>query len=144
MSSKSKRGTYIWQIDHYGDISAYVNSFIVSQESYAKSIGQELGKEGMRQYYLHLDDAELAKRHPDIIRKAPPIEPVRPLHTDDNFFELFKLFEIDVKLFNIYHQCVEDLISAFFDMLLIDDQNLLSSIDPINGIQFTININKLK
>jgi hypothetical protein len=134
MSSKSKRGTYIWQIDHYGDISAYVNSFIVSQESYARSIGQELGKEGMRQYYLHLDDAELAKRHPDIIRKAPPIEPVRPLHTDDNFFELFKLFEIDVKLFNIYHQCVEDLISAFFDMLLIDDQNLLRSIDPINGM----------
>lgn len=134
MSSNSKRESYIWKIDQYGDISAHVNSFIVSQESYARSIAQELGKEGMRQYYLHLDDAELAKRHPTIIRKAPPIEPVRPLVSEDDFFELFKLFEIDVKLYNLYHQCVDDLIRAFFDMLTIDDQNLLRSIDPINGM----------
>ena len=69
MSSNLKRGTYICPIDQHGDISDHVNSFIVSLESYARSIGQELGKEGMRQYYLHLDDAELARRHPTVIRK---------------------------------------------------------------------------
>ena len=125
MSSNSKRETYIFPIDKHGDISAHVYTFIVSQESYARSIGQELGVEGMRPYYLHLDDAELALRHPTIIRKATPIQPERPSVTDDNFFELFKLFEIDVKLFNLYHQCVGLLISAFFDMMTPDDQNLI-------------------
>ena len=55
MSSNSKRETYIFPIDKHGDISAHVNNFIVSQESYARSIGQELlGVEGMRPYYLKL------------------------------------------------------------------------------------------
>ena len=84
MSSNSKRETYIFPIDKHGDISAHVNTFIVSQESYARSIGQELGVEGMRPYYLHLDDAELAHRHPTIVRnkaRTIPIQPERQLVT---------------------------------------------------------------
>ena len=101
MSDKS-RSTYVYPTDSHGEITAHINAFIVSQESFACSIGLELGVDGMRSFFLHLDNAELALRHPTEVRKPPPVEPIRPLVDDLNFMNAFKLFEVDEKKFNIY------------------------------------------
>ena len=88
MSSDKQRSTstYIYPIDRHGEITAHINDFIISQESsFACSIGMELGADGMRPYFLHLDNAELAVRHPNEVRKPPPVEPIRPLVDDPNF-----------------------------------------------------------
>ena len=42
-----KRSTYVYPIDSKGEITAHINAFIVSQESFASSIGLELGIDGM-------------------------------------------------------------------------------------------------
>ena len=73
-----KRSTYVFPIDKYGEITAHINDFIISQESFACIMGLELGSEGMRPYFLHLDDAELAIRHPLEVRKPKPTAPIWP------------------------------------------------------------------
>lgn len=139
--SSATRGTYVYPIDKHGEITAHVNDFIISQESYACSIGLELGVDGMRPYFLHLDNAELASRHPTAIRKPPPIEPIRPPVDDPNFTNAYKLFEADEKRFNLYHSCVLLLIAAFFDMMTEDDKPLIRTIDPYNGMSsVTLNV----
>ena len=135
-----KRSTYVYPIDSKGEITAHINSFIVSQESFASSIGSELGIDGMRSFFLHLDDAELAARHPNEVRKAAPVEPVRPLVDDPNFNNAFKIFDADEKKFNLYQANVLILISAFFDMMTDSDKELLRAIDPING-QSSVTLN---
>ena len=135
-----KRSTYVYPIDSKGEITAHINSFIVSQESFASSIGMELGIDGMRPYFLHLDNAELAARHPNEVRKVAPVEPIRPLVDDPNFMNAFKIFETDERKFNLYQACVLTLISAFFDMMIESDQQLIRAIDPING-QSSVTLN---
>ena len=68
--SDKLRSTYIYPIDTHGEITAHLNDFIISQESFACSIGLELGVDGMRPFFLHLNDAELAVRHPTEVRNA--------------------------------------------------------------------------
>ena len=135
-----KRSTYVYPIDSKGEITAHINAFIVSQESFASSIGSELGIDGMRSFFLHLDSAELAARHPNEVRKAAPVEPIRPLVDDPNFNNAFKIFDADEKKFNLYQANVLILISAFFDMMTESDKDLLRAIDPING-QSSVTLN---
>ena len=66
----------------------------------------ELGADGMRPCFLHLDNAELDVRHPNEVRKPPPVEPIRPLVDDPNFSNAYKLFEGEEKKYNLYHACV--------------------------------------
>ena len=136
----NKRSTYVYPIDSHGEITAHINAFIVSQESFASSIGLELGIDGMRSFFLHLDNAELALRHPNEVRKASPVKPIRPLVDDPNFMNAFKLFEADEKMFNLYQANVLTLISAFFDMMTEGDKQLIRAIDPING-QSSVTLN---
>ena len=93
----------------------------------------------MRSFFLHLDNAELAARHPNEVRKAAPVEPVRPLVDDPNFNNAFKIFEADEKKFNIYQANVLILILVFFDMMTDSDKDLLR-VDPING-QSSVTLN---
>ena len=85
MSNLVNRGTYLFKIDKFGDISASLEKYIRSQESYATAVCLDVTEEGMRPFYLHLTDAELQVRHPGTIRKLPIQRPVRPESTDANF-----------------------------------------------------------
>ena len=93
----------------------------------------------MRPFFL-LDDAELAVRHPTEVRKPPPVAPISPLVDDLNFTNAFKLFVLAEKKFNLYQACALILIAAFFDMITEGDQQLIRSIDPING-QSSVTLN---
>jgi hypothetical protein len=73
MSTTSvNRTTYLFEINKFGDISASLERYIRTQESYASSIclGLDVTDEGMRPFYLHLDDDELPARHPGSVRKT--------------------------------------------------------------------------
>ena len=61
--------TYLFKIDSKGDISAHLDQFIAAQESYAAAICLNVDDEGMRPFFLHLDDAELQSRHLGTVRK---------------------------------------------------------------------------
>ena len=128
-----KRSTYVYPIDKHGEITAHVNDFIISQESFACTIGLELSSEGMRPYFLHLDDAELAIRHPGAVRKDKPVIPTCPTVGVPNFSDLFKLYESEEKKFNLYHSSCLILIAAWFDNMTEGDQRLLRALDPIGG-----------
>ena len=137
-----KRSTYVYPIDKHGEITAHINDFVISQESFACTIGLELGSEGMRPYFLHLDDAELAIRHPLEVRKAKPVAPIRPTVGDPHFSDLFKLYESDKEEFNLYHSSALILIAAWFDNMTEGDQRLLRALDPVGG-QSTLTLNKM-
>ena len=59
MSNPVNRETYLFPIDKFGDISASLEKYIRSQESYATAICLNVTREGMRPFYLHLTDEEL-------------------------------------------------------------------------------------
>ena len=137
-----KRSTYVFPIDKHGKITAHINDFIISQESFACTIGLELGSEGMRPYFLHLDDAELAIRHPLEVRKPKPIAPTRPSIDDPYFANAFKLFESDEKKYHLYHASALVLIAAWFDMMTEGDQRLLRALDPSPQYPFHFGVHK--
>ena len=85
MSNPVNRETYLFLIDKYGDISASLEKYIRSQESYATAICLNVTGEGMRPFYLHLSDEELLVRHPGAVRKQATQAPVLPEHDDPNF-----------------------------------------------------------
>jgi hypothetical protein len=134
MSNPVNRETYLFQIDKFGDISASLEKYIRSQESYATAVCLDVTEEGMRPFYLHLTDAELQVRHPGTVRRLPIQRPVRPEHTDANFTNLLKLFELDNKIYDSYRCGVTLLISGWFDFLTPDLQRNIESIDPLNGM----------
>ena len=51
--SDKQRSTYVYPIDGHGEKTAHINDFIISQESFACSIGLELGVDGMRPFFLN-------------------------------------------------------------------------------------------
>ena len=73
-------------IDSKGDISAHLDQFIAAQEAYAAAICLNVDDEGMRPFFLHLDDAELQLRHPGAVRKPRIQKPARPLVRHILFF----------------------------------------------------------
>ena len=73
-ATSTNRETYLFQIDKFGDITASLDRYIRSQESYATVICLDVTDEGMRPFYLHLDDAELQVRHPGTARKLPILQ----------------------------------------------------------------------
>ena len=94
--------TYLFKIDSKGDISAHLDQFIAAQESYAAAICLNVDDEGMRPFFLHLDDAELQSRHPGAVRKPPIQKPARPATDAPNFSNLFKFYEEDKDIYNSY------------------------------------------
>ena len=68
----------IFKIDSKGDKSAHLDQFIAAQESYSAAICLNVDDEGMRPFFLHLDDAELQLRHPGTVRKPPVQKPAAP------------------------------------------------------------------
>ena len=111
--------TYLFMIDSKGDISAHLDQFIAAQESYAAAICLNVDDEGMRPFFLHLDDAELQSRHPGTVRKPPVQKPARPATDDPNFSNLFKLYEEDKGVYDSYRTGVTLLISGWFDHLTL-------------------------
>ena len=133
-SANSPRTTYLFDINKFGDISASLEKYIRHQESYASSICLDVTEEGMRPFYLHLNDAELQVRHPGAVRKAPIQKPVRPEPTDANFNNLLKLYTLDLAIYDSYRLGVTLLIAGWHDFLTEDLQRKIESIDPINGM----------
>ena len=134
MSNPVNRETYLFPIDKYGDISASLEKYIRSQESYASAICLNVTGEGMRPFYLHLSDEELQIRHPGAVRKQPLQAPVLPEEDNPNFVNLCKLYEIKTKIYNSYRYGVTLLISGWVDFLTPDLKRKIESIDPINGM----------
>jgi hypothetical protein len=134
MSNPVNRETYLFPIDKYGDISASLEKYIRSQESYASAIGLNVTGEGMRPFYLHLSDEELQVRHPGAVRKQAIQEPVLPAHNDPNFTNLCTLYKINTEIYNSYRYGVTLLISGWVDFLTPDLKRKIESIDPINGM----------
>ena len=96
--SSVNRETYLFQIDKYGDISAYLDEYVRGQESYASAICLDVDEDGMRPFYLHLDDDELQMRHPGAVRRYPIQKPVRPNVNDQNFSNLLKIYYLFIVL----------------------------------------------
>ena len=104
--SSVNRETYLFQIDKYGDISAYLDEYIRGQESYATAICLDVDTEGMRPFYLHLDDEELHFRHPGAVRRDPIQKPVRPNVDDPNFSNLLKIYDLDCRIYDSFRNGV--------------------------------------
>ena len=124
--------TYLFMIDSKGDISAHLDQYIAAQESYAAAICLNVDDEGMRPFFLHLDDAELQSRHPGAVRKPPIQKPARPATDAPNFSNLFKFYEEDKDTYDSYRTGVTLLISGWFDYLTPALQEKLKSADPVN------------
>ena len=110
------------------------NKFVISQETYASSIHTDIDREGMRPHYLHLDDEELQRRHPGVVRKAAPVEPVEPDVNDPNYANLIKAYDRALSRYNSYNTGVIDLIAGWLDYIPDADKRALEALDPVNGL----------
>ena len=124
--------TYLFMIDSKGDISAHLDQYIAAQESYAAAICLNVDDEGMRPFFLHLDDAELQSRHPGAVRKPAIQKPARPATDAPNFSNLFKFYEEDKEIYDSYRTGVTLLISGWFKYLTKALQDKLVAADSVN------------
>ena len=126
--------TYLFNIDRYGNISAHLEDYIKGFEAYACAICQDVDEEGMRPFYLHLDDNELLARHPGAVRKPPITKPILPDAADPNFSNLMKLHDKYDVIYKSYRNGALLLIDAFYKYLTDELKEKIKRADPINGM----------
>ena len=132
--SKDTRETYLKPFKSFGDRSANLNRFLISLETYSKHIHTDINDNGMRDYWFHLDDADLLKRHPTAVRLARPARPVEPDVSDKNYANLYKHYESRKASFLSFLSGEEKLVSAWIKFLPKSDKDHLETLDPTNGL----------
>jgi hypothetical protein len=134
LSTLKTRETFIQPLNSKGDPSINFNKFVTQQEAYASSTRTDLGREGMRPFYLHYNDQQLQERHPGAIRLAPPVEPIEPDVNDPNYANLIKAYDRALARFNSYNAGVIDIIAGWLDFIPNMDKSALEALDPTNGL----------
>lgn len=122
------------------DKSVKFNSHVISLHAYAATRAKSLNKLGMAAFYLHLSDAELAARHPGVIRAVAPVRPINK--PDYNTFQgskaefriLREIYNSDLEESNTYEQGKQDVELAWLNSLDESDTDVLRDRDPINGL----------
>ena len=118
------------------------NRHIISFEALTSVTCMELGIDGLRNFFPHLNDEQMALRHEGAIRAEPPQKPEKPVPGVDHYSDLLKAYDRDLSLYNAYNSAMIDLIYTWLEHIPDSDRLALENLDPVQGLA-TLTCNKI-
>ena len=118
------------------------NRHIISFEALTSVTCLEFGVDGLRNFFPHLSDEQVAQRHEGATRDEPPPKPARPVPGTEHYSDLLKAYDRDLALYSAYNSATVDLTYIWLDHIPEPDKLALETLDPIQGLA-TLTCNKI-